>query len=1636
MKWRVVAAGAAVLGILAALAYCQLRPSDPGADASLAGNWEVAYVDRILGSVRGRATISKKEDGAVVRLVHPATGDRVTLRSTRFERDGARISMTLEGEWAGARGYVEQPLGEPLAIGAGTPSDPAARERLELDLAGAKAAVEVARHEPASRHSVDVELTVSDEVLTGTWSHTVNAETGRDLAGGGRIGDFAFADDGTGRAVQRGYEFWFRPRPVIHLVTPYADQLTINEIGTPTFPYPWKANGSPVHETANLRYLLVIGDDLPTEIGDEVTLASTDPKVTYAVEAKTSQAGDRPTAAARVQQAFAGIERQLHAGQLAEAGGAGVPAGAVARTMRELRAKDWVLLRAELARGAVPGPKGFTLNGAQASWVLRYGDFIADFAVVRPVGGETDPTGTVYAPEKIYLEFRTERELPFDEIPVQLWINDKPHLFDGSRAIVAKRLPPADRDLDDLEDRRRVAVLSGGKAEGVERVHVYRTPPIALVDAGQERAGGGLDVPDVTGDWRVPVAAGDVIRGVNLGHDLVRASPHHAEAVVAASPAETGFGGEIRLTWPRAVVDAARCAEVELSPPYDFNAVAQRPARIFSNFILLEGARRSPKVLFEGRTRKLVLSVGDHAAMLILRDTFIDMMRRQIANMEQISSETALRGFRELAALPSAYASNHPFASYTVPTPGGAEVSYSLSYASDQLLQGKFGLTPGNMDAWRLDAARALIRQYVADMRGALALAQDVRPCGDLDRLIQLTGAGFDGVQRQALERLVTTSSPAGARDDAWKADRAARAWVTGVPVFASALRSQQALSSQDTRLILAAAAVGTSGASLGAGAIGLFTGFEGLFIATVATVSDVVNLGSSVYGEVSGKLAAQSEIRFARGASAAVGTGRLEDAIASEKHWAAILPGLYLEATSTTLFFDMPTFLRGLSDTGRTVYSGGRRLVSQTQSIVRGRLLLGQPVPGTSVIAATPELVALGPPKIAPADFARDFPDGKDIDRGAALGIEQLRDPANPGQLLDDPGDYRGPVNIRGDTNLESLNIPRPEPGLPAGGPSIAEAEAAAANTKRLGELRQRADEAYEEAQRATEEALAEGRELTETQTTSLVNKARTAAMQETVEEAVAEARAAGVTEAELNAVLGKYDTEGIRPDLTRRFLVNDLQRLSIERLGYELVDEIAVQDAMELATRALTRALRPKEDAELLKRLIDASAAEGRDFFDRLARQGTFTELDGFEALVEPDSITALRRFAEENRLLPEDLLDTRALNRQRQAAQADTLDKVRALPEPQRVDVFNAIIDSRRVAAQLGPAALEPSEALAFRLSEQLVGDALDGVPEWARGLGRQTYERIAHMAGRGDIQSLAKADPSRFKAIADTPDGLATLERQPWLSAGELEQGYALELKRQRQPVQGVMAEAAERAWLPKNLDVGDVARPAAFEERIYPEAGELRSESWFRVDRQVVARFDRSLRTMDDGGLEMIWNYAEGKMLPRFFKDVKTPLTPRGTPAATMMNLRAFSNLNVAFGDPRLKVVRMAEVMNANTGVQIEWLKRVYGADWEKYLRHTHSVRYAESALNQAGFRVRAVRIGYDNVHRARADVQVEGDLFHAVEKPADFLRRYGIKPETPIESGHDIFIDVEPIRGNPASSARPGIGAPLEREAA
>lgn len=361
---------------------------------------------------------------------------------------------------------------------------------------------------------------------------------------------------------------------------------------------------------------------------------------------------------------------------------------------------------------------------------------------------------------------------------------------------------------------------------------------------------------------------------------------------------------------------------------------------------------------------------------------------------------------------------------------------------------------------------------------------------------------------------------------------------------------------------------------------------------------------------------------------------------------------------------------------------------------------------------------------------------------------------------------------------------------------------------------------------------------------------------------------------------------------------------------------------------------------------------------------------------------------------------------------------LESARTRPRADAVDLIAAIAEARRNATRLGEAALDRTERTALALSREAIAEAGGATtrPAWASGLDENTYTFLRRLAGREDVRRFAQSNPGLMRELSGTEAGRAALLRQPYDTVEELAAEAAREARRIRHPVPGFFEQVAPGRGDPAGIHIPEPARHNLRD--ISPELPDRRTVvSVAQVNGRDVATFQRTVTPLESGGRQLVMEYAHARQAPRYVSGLDVHALPdRGvTPLATYMNVRTMHELGIGFGDPSLVSVKMSEVVNANTALELAWMRRVYGPEHiEDFLRHTHSVRYAESALNQAGYRITGVRLGGTS-YRETARSMIGGSFFHSATPGEAFLRRLGIHPDDAIETGWDILIDIAPI---------------------
>ncbi|HSM40414.1 MAG TPA: hypothetical protein VK862_06660, partial [Afifellaceae bacterium] len=322
---------------------------------SMIGRWQAAYVDRLDGPVVGEALV--RRDGHSIDVEY---GGRRYQSISVAPSEGGFI-IELQDAQPGPHETDYSPPGQEIAAEAGS---------LTLSLADGENTVTLATPEPAEPGRVRLVLSADDENrrLTGHWFQRVDAVSGRDDAGGGRNGYPILGSRERGGVVMFGREMWRRPPAVIKLAFATENQAALDEFGQPDWPDPDGATsgGRTVTLAEQRRILYVIGYGLPEYRGEPIAIESLDEDVEYRLHSLEED---------MQREDFDGFFGNLlrDARNRIEATQAVGPL-AVPITGDETR----LLLSAKLKAGAKPGPKTFRINGAEATWHLKFGDHRAE----------------------------------------------------------------------------------------------------------------------------------------------------------------------------------------------------------------------------------------------------------------------------------------------------------------------------------------------------------------------------------------------------------------------------------------------------------------------------------------------------------------------------------------------------------------------------------------------------------------------------------------------------------------------------------------------------------------------------------------------------------------------------------------------------------------------------------------------------------------------------------------------------------------------------------------------------------------------------------------------------------------------------------------------------------------------------------------------------------------------------------------------------------------------------------------------------------------------------------------------------------------------------------------------------------
>lgn len=481
-----------------------------------------------------------------------------------------------------------------------------------------------------------------------------------------------------------------------------------------------------------------------------------------------------------------------------------------------MRKFDFLTVRASLAHFVNPGTKDIKLNDSGANWPYRFGDNIGTISFVREVyDDEYESITNLFIPERIRIMVETDLELDYNTIDFKMLKNREEGILEESEVLSAKR--------------------DGKNGEKYR----YLSPWFAM---HQNKA----DAPEtsVEGEPVVKALVGDKFMLATKDPAMLNAPPVEVEIV----------GGPARLgpMWKDAMKRAADCHGIEID---DFATAGGKEVETLSTIIFLQLEQV-----------ELSIKLQDQAAMILLRDAFLEMSEQHKSKMAEMKTAAQRDAFIKQMG-PLMYNENFPLARAKVTGPDGEPTDFRTVFLPE-FVQNHYELTPEQARKWCYDVREEGFKTFLNSMQKSMDYAENLGDC-DVEGLLRLTGLSFQSVSdylQPRLMKLTEVGTPPRLR---WVPDRPARAAVNSLRILGDAFKAQEDYSSTDSQQLMIYAAALTLPAMA----------FGGPGWSAVMLAADVADAALVAGSEVWHWRNQDRELEFAEGATHITGTGRLDAA-------------------------------------------------------------------------------------------------------------------------------------------------------------------------------------------------------------------------------------------------------------------------------------------------------------------------------------------------------------------------------------------------------------------------------------------------------------------------------------------------------------------------------------------------------------------------------------------------------------------------------------------------------------------------------------------------------------------------------------------------------------------------------------
>lgn len=470
--------------------------------------------------------------------------------------------------------------------------------------------------------------------------------------------------------------------------------------------------------------------------------------------------------------------------------------------MQNYVAMPKMLLRVQLTPGVLPGRKRFKVNGAEAGWTLDQGTSEGSMRIVKEVHTEADAPRTADMPTE-----------PAGDI----------FLYDYVRVEVLSKSPLTAKNLPVILGRNGIVSSPTGTDVFVPTSQVkpneYHTDWIQLVPTFDPR----LD-PDCDPKYKEPgvlylaLETGDRFQAALADPRTFREDVKPVSASVHEVPRES--------LWRQALRKAAK-ADGKYPDVVDWSRLPNQEAETISNAILTQVLFKThlqdiyaPSYfqLLEGLygvsaskgdvVVKSKITLGDHAAMILLRDHFTFMMEELLTKLNGLKSvDQKVKFMKVLVADES-----NPASQIEVNDPVHLDQEgNSIDKVKIRVFQHPpfLALLPktASQDSVVTMAMLDAFDKYVKAIQASKKHAESIAD-NQIDALLALTGCGFKPVVEDLVPQLYMPVRRSDLPVDEMVKDRLARSRVETLDQKYEEVQAQKKYSSLDTQVVLTMASL------------------------------------------------------------------------------------------------------------------------------------------------------------------------------------------------------------------------------------------------------------------------------------------------------------------------------------------------------------------------------------------------------------------------------------------------------------------------------------------------------------------------------------------------------------------------------------------------------------------------------------------------------------------------------------------------------------------------------------------------------------------------------------------------------------------------------------------------------------